>query len=241
MDSKKDTVVPGDSWEFNEDVAAAFDDMLKRSIPSYAEMRDLTTRLAIDALPEQGGILNDLGSSRGEAVAKIIENKPTTDFILHEISDPMLAVLNERFRQNQNVFVKKSDLRTLTELPATKYGAQSDVVTAILTILFTPIEYRQQIIDVVYRGLKTGGVFLFVEKVLGSDHTINKLLVKQYYDFKLRNGYSYEDISRKKASLEGVQVPISVDWNIDMLRHAGFRHVDCYYRNLNFAGFIAIK
>jgi len=50
-----------------------------------------------------------------------------------------------------------------------------------------------------------------------------------------------EQIASKRKSLEGVLVPITARWNEDMLKAAGFRKIDCFWRNLNFAGWIAIK
>ena len=53
--------------------------------------------------------------------------------------------------------------------------------------------------------------------------------------------YEYIKIERKKESLEGVLVPVTADWNVELLKEAGFKHVDCYWRHLNFAGWVAVK
>jgi len=53
--------------------------------------------------------------------------------------------------------------------------------------------------------------------------------------------YTYEDVSRKKESLEGVLVPVTARWNEQMLEEAGFRHVDCFWRWMKFAGWVAVK
>ena len=43
MDSMRDEAEPGAQWEFDAEVTQAFEDMLERSIPQYAVMRDLVT------------------------------------------------------------------------------------------------------------------------------------------------------------------------------------------------------
>jgi len=48
-------------------------------------------------------------------------------------------------------------------------------------------------------------------------------------------------VSRKKESLEGVLVPVTARWNEQMLEEAGFRHVDCFWRWMKFAGWVAVK
>ena len=80
-----------------------------------------------------------------------------------------------------------------------------------------------------------------VEKVLGADAFSDRLLVETYYDRKGENGYSTDQITAKRRSLEGVLVPVTADWNVEMLKQAGFKHVECYWRHLNFAAWIGVK
>ncbi|MGH3921557.1 MAG: hypothetical protein ACRDS1_01640 [Pseudonocardiaceae bacterium] len=42
--------------------------------------------------------------------------------------------------------------------------------------------------------------------------------------------YTQEEIDRKRLSLEGVLVPVTAKWNVEMLRAAGFQQVDCFWR-----------
>ena len=82
---------------------------------------------------------------------------------------------------------------------------------------------------------------ILVEKVLGPTDHLNDKLVKVYYDFKRRSGYTDEEIYRKKLSLEGVLVPLTAKWNEDILARTGFRHIDCFWRRYNFSGWVAVK
>jgi tRNA (cmo5U34)-methyltransferase len=34
---------------------------------------------------------------------------------------------------------------------------------------------------------------------------------------------------------------VTAKWNEDLLRDAGFRTVECFWRHLNFAGWVAVK
>lgn len=43
------------------------------------------------------------------------------------------------------------------------------------------------------------------------------------------------------SSLEGVLVPVQSNWNVDMMKKAGFRIVDQFWGYLNFAGWVAVK
>ncbi|AGS82054.1 tRNA methyltransferase [Pseudomonas phage PaBG] len=250
-----DNHVPGERWEFNEDVAKQFDLMLEKSIPGYGQMRDLVYRIGKRFVQSPSNVI-DLGASRGEAVARFIAEFPHSDFFLSEVSEPMLAEMHERFADLPNVFPVSYDLRKTSEQIATairnpKFGmahaglnpvaSHTTLVLSILTMIFVPINFRPSIYKGVYDGLARGGAFIVVEKVLGNSAAMQELLVDVYHEYKHDNGYSWEAIERKRAALEGVQVPVSHETNIDMLRAAGFRNVESFWRNMNFVAYLAIK
>jgi tRNA (cmo5U34)-methyltransferase len=89
--------------------------------------------------------------------------------------------------------------------------------------------------------LRPGGALILVEKVLGEDAAMDAMLAELYYEFKADNGYTQEAIARKRLSLEGVLVPLSAEWNRQLLKGAGFRHVECFWRSLNFCGLLAVN
>jgi tRNA (cmo5U34)-methyltransferase len=80
-----------------------------------------------------------------------------------------------------------------------------------------------------------------VEKILGSTANLNDLAVDIYHEYKQEMGYSSREIDKKRAALENVLVPLTSKWNEDMLTAAGFSEVDCFWRWMNFAGYLAIK
>ena len=247
--SDYDNVEPKEKWEFDESVANCFENMLERSIPQYSVMRKAVTDLAYnilnyDSIKQTFSIL-DLGCSDGLMLKSLIDRFHITEvsdnahFTGVDISKPMLDKAKYRFLDyiiSGVVEIYECDLR--------KYFPDGyfDIITSILSIQFTPIEYRQHIIQNIYNHLSSkNGCFIMVEKVLGNTDKINKLFVNNYYDMKRDNGYSQEQIDRKRLSLEGVLVPVTNDWNIDLLKQAGFKEVDVFWRWMNFVGYIAIK
>ena len=233
-----DRTKPEGRWSFNEDVAACFDNMLARSIPLYDAMREACFALGKEFV-QPGTAIVDLGCSRGEALVPYIKHFGVNNrYVGIEISAPMAAVCRERFAihiANGLIDIRETDLRrTYPKTPAS-------LTLSILTAQFIPIEHRQRVIRSVYRNTLPGGAFLIVEKVLGATSEIDEQMVARYYDMKRANGYSQEDIDRKRLSLEGVLVPVTAHWNEEMLRAAGFTQIDCFWRWMNFAGWIAIK
>lgn len=228
----KDEIVAGNKWVFDTAVTAVFDDMLARSIPDYFGMRRLTTELAIKFAQEQTTIV-DLGCSRGAALRPVIDGAgDRCAYLGIEISEPMRAAARQTIPE---ATILDLDLRdAYPQVPAS-------VTLAVLTMQFVPIEYRQRILGQAYQNTVPGGAILLVEKVLGSDAYLDQVFVDTYLARKGENGYTQEQITAKRRSLEGVLVPVTADWNVDLLKRAGFWHVDCYWRHLNFAAWIGVK
>lgn len=258
--SNIDKTMPQGKWEFNESVACVFDSMLQNSIPSYDRMRDLTYRIG-RRFVQPGTTIVDLGASLGRAVEPFAKefgayraqeqynnNGEITDVVetgnyydLYEVSEPMRS----RLAQNDVLRQALAELREESLVDVRDFsqgnGAGCSLILSVLTLQFTPLEHRQRILDRIYNSLNFGGAFILVEKVLGDDHMLDDMMVDVYYDMKGGNGYSAESIAAKRKSLEGVLVPMKASWNEELLRQAGFKHVDCFYRDLNFAGWIAVK
>lgn len=228
----RDETLPSGKWEFNKAVTEVFDDMLERSIPDYAGMRRTTTELAL-RFAKPGTAIVDLGCSRGEALRPIIEQLGNTNTYLGvEVSEPMRDAAKANLPAATII-----DLDLRDTYPQTA----ASVTLAVLTLQFTPIEYRQRILEDAYQTTIPGGAILLVEKILGNDPFTNRLLVDTYHNRKGENGYTSEQILAKRRSLEGVLVPITAEWNANLLTQAGFQHVECYWRHLNFAAWIGVR
>lgn len=229
---KKDETLPSGKWKFDEAVTEVFDNMLERSIPDYEGMRRTTTELATRFAKANTAIV-DLGCSRGAAL-KPIEKElgKSVSYFGIEVSEPM-----------RKAAIKEIPFATIldTDLRSSYPPVSASVTLSVLTLQFIPIEYRQQIIQRVFDTTIPGGAFLLVEKVLGSDSFTNQMLIETYLSRKGQNGYTAEQIQRKRESLEGVLVPVTADWNLELLRSAGFKNIECYWRHLNFSAWIAVK
>ena len=248
--SKVDTVVAPEKWVFDEEVADVFDDMLARSIPQYDVMRATTNALVARALrsyfrrteSDAPPRVVDLGTSRGEAIAPLLRafvDHERFDATLVESSRAMYEAVSRRFVDDHSfrVDIRHHDLRD--GLP--DVGGDVVAFLSVLTLMFVPINYRAALVAEMYERLVDGGVVVLVEKVLGASSVLDETFVDEYHALKGRNGYDTESIAGKARSLEGVLVPVTARWNEELLRQGGFRHVDCFWRWMNFAGFLAIK
>jgi tRNA (cmo5U34)-methyltransferase len=230
--------MPAGRWEFDDSVTRVFSDMLMRSIPQYEVMRravfDIGMRYA-----QPGTVIVDLGCSRGDALAPFVDSLGSRNkYIGVEVAQPMLGAAHDRFRQQIAaglVAIRSLDLRE--DYPA----ADASVTLCVLTLQFIPLEHRQRVLHDAYANTQRGGAFVLVEKILGSTSSLNAMMVDLYSLRKREAGYSEEEVQRKKLALEGVLMPVTAQWNTQLLRDAGFREVDCFWRWMNFAGWVGIK
>lgn len=230
--------MPKGKWKFDEEVARCFDEMLSRSIPGYEDMRSLVFDIGRHFV-KIGRWIADIGCSNGAAIDPFVHKYgEDVKYFMCDVSQPMLDKCIERFgnsRVDENFCIKNYDItKGLPEIDAC-------LVLSILTLQFTPIEYRQKIVQSIYDRMQKGDAFILVEKVLGNTYELDNLFVDEYYKIKTENAYTQEQIATKRKSLEGVLVPITAKWNENLLKEVGFRQIDCFWRYLNFAGWIAIK
>lgn len=225
------------SWVFDAEVAENFDEMLERSIPDYRTMRQVVTDTG-SAFVQPGSQIVDLGASRGEALRPFVERFGAQNrYVGVEISQPMREAFTQNYATMPDGFVRVLDTDLRYDYPF----VDASLTLAVLTMIFVPINYRSRIVADVYRHTRPGGAFIMVEKTIGHYPRTDQLLVECYHDLKQRNGYSREEIDNKAKALEGVQVPLTEETNIALLRNAGFDEVEPIWRCLNFAGWIAIK
>ena len=222
-------------FEFDEEVAAVFDDMLERSVPFYKESQKITQFFALKHL-EDGGLLYDLGCSTASLLLSIHRKleKPATLIGL----DNSQAMLEQAKRKCE---AYGADIEVLNaDILDYKYK-QADVFVSNYTLQFIRPLVREELIKKIAESLKKDAIFIFSEKVISHQSKLNKDLIECYYDFKKEQGYSEYEIMQKREALENVLVPYSEEENIKMALNNGFSHCEVVFRWANFCTFIATK
>ncbi len=222
-------------FEFDEEVAAVFDDMLERSVPFYKESQKITKFFVLKSLKENGR-LYDLGCSTASLLLNIHRDlEVTAELIGLDNSEAML----KRAGRKIEAFGAKIDVENADIL---EYDyKEADVFVSNYTLQFIRPLVREKLIKKIANSLREEGVFIFSEKVISHHSKLNKDLIECYYDFKKEQGYSEYEIMQKREALENVLVPYSEEENIKMALENGFSHCEVVFRWANFATFIAIK
>jgi len=225
-------------FRFDRSVASVFDDMVTRSVPYYLEVQRMLVEMVRDfAVPETS--VYDLGCSTGTTFINLHPHlDPRIRFVGVDNSAEMLEKCRAKFKQHGIDRPFDLQCRDLNESVVVE---DASVAMLMLTLQFIRPLRRDRLIADIYRGLRTQGCLLLVEKVLGEDSLFNRLFIKYYYDMKRRNGYSETEISQKREALENVLIPYKLLENRELLLTTGFRHVDVFFKWYNFCGLVAVK
>jgi tRNA (cmo5U34)-methyltransferase len=235
------TAARGSDFEFNAEVAAVFDDMLVRSVPFYTEQQAVIQEAAQKFyVPDT--FVYDLGCSTGTTLIRLAKALgPQAKLVGFDNSEPMLDKARINIATagcSEQIELRCLDLNedvTQADL------SRASVVTLCWTLQFVRPLKRDALIRWIYDGMVSGGTLIVTEKVLTNSSDMNRYFIEFYYDFKRRNGYSDEEIHKKREALENVLIPYRVDENFELFRRNGFPVVETFFQWYNFAGFMAVK
>jgi tRNA (cmo5U34)-methyltransferase len=229
---------PQTDFAFNKQTAQVFDDMVNRSVPFYAEMQRMTTEIAADfAVP--GTNLYDLGCATGTTLLALDRAvDPGVRFVGVDNSEDMLAKARAKLEQAR---LSRAYELVNADLHKGQIVENASVTLLLLTLQFVRPLYRDRMVADIVRGMNDRGCLVLIEKLTSADTLFNRLFIKYYYDMKRRNGYSEVEIAQKREALENVLIPYRLEENVEMLRGAGFRSVEVFFRWYNFCGIVAVK
>ncbi|PSM52552.1 carboxy-S-adenosyl-L-methionine synthase [Campylobacter blaseri] len=221
-------------FEFDENVASVFDDMISRSVPFYDVSTKLVCEILYKHLLENAKIV-DLGCSTGNTLFKLFEINSKFELTGVDESKPMLDIANSKARAfGASIdFIQDDILKFNLE--------RVDAVILNYTLQFIRPLKRSDFVKRIYSGLKDGGVFVFSEKIIYEDKKLGKDIIEIYENYKIEKGYSRYEVSQKRQALENILIPFSEDENKTMILEAGFKFVETVFKWGNFATFIAIK
>jgi len=228
-------------FEFNDEVASVFDDMLVRSIPLYQEQQRMIQELATKFwIP--GTNIYDLGCSTANTLLKIAPAiTGPCRLIGVDNSLPMLEQARRKIRHQgcqEYISLECADLND--GLEQTRLHNAS-VVAMCWTLQFIRPLNRERVMRWIYDGLVEGGALIVTEKILTNHSHMNRFFIDLYYDFKARSKYSAEEIRRKREALENVLIPYRSAENVELFRRGGFQMIETFFQWYNFAGYVCVK
>ena len=224
-------------FAFDEHVAAVFPDMIRRSVPGYAEIIALTGLFAERHVVD-GTRCYDLGGSLGAATLSMRRRIKARDTRIIAVDSAEAMV--ERCRENVAadgagvpVEVRCADIREVAI-------ENASLVVLNFTLQFIPPEERRELLRRIRQGMVPGGALLLAEKIAFADAKEQRFQEEMHLAFKRANGYSELEISQKRTALEQVLVPETLEAHQGRLAEAGFTSSHVWFRCFNFAAIVAL-
>lgn len=231
-------MLPGD-FVFDDKVAQVFDDMINRSVPGYSTVIAMIGVMA-ERYCKNGSSVYDLGCSLGGATLAVAHRVTDRNYNLVAVdnSAAMIARLKSKLEPlhfpGVKIECRCEDIRT-TPLK------NASVVILNFTLQFIPVADRTELIKKIFAGMQPGGILIVSEKIQFPDNDLNALFIDLYHSFKENMGYSKLEISQKRAALENVLIPETIDQHRERLSAAGFHSFDVWFQCFNFASMVACK
>lgn len=225
-------------FAFDERVASVFPDMIRRSVPGYGDIVALLGLFA-DQYAQDGSTLYDLGCSLGAATLSLRRR-------IHAVNCRIVAVDNaaamvERCRENISADLSPTPVDIMCADIRKVAINNASVVVLNFTLQFLAPKERTALLQQIHAGMLPGGVLVLSEKLRFADEQRQEMQERMHLAFKRANGYSELEISQKRAALEKVLIPETLEQHCERLEQAGFSRVEPWFQAFNFASIAAFK
>ena len=144
------------AFEFNEEVAEVFEDMIDRSVPGYRFFLE-TTALLARRHARSGTNCYDLGCSLGAASLAIISQAPEGCRVIAIDTSPDMV---SRCRGNLAAKAPDALVEVRQQSIQDTSITQASLVTLNFTLQFIPDPVRLDVLARIYEGLCDGGALL---------------------------------------------------------------------------------
>lgn len=216
-------------------------------VPERRELLSIISRLATENMPEKPKIL-DLGCGYGDVTAVILQQKPQASALLMDISDDMIRLSRDRFRNNPDIRIIRHDLNE--DLPAATPEREFDSVVSCLALHHIGFEKRVGLYRGIRELLKPGGLFVNGDQFKCESPGIDRWEFDSWIKGIVDRMRDKQGIQRSFDEVKNTQLEIcrrmedkpGTVWDMhNDMREAGFSSVDCIWKYQNFAILVAVK
>jgi tRNA (cmo5U34)-methyltransferase len=218
-----------------DDTVEYYDDWMRKALPNFEDIYQTAEELVFFDPAKPIDVL-DLGAGTGLFSARILEKYPSAKFVLYDLAEGMLDVAKKRFQKAQSRF--EFIIGDYRRLLVTR---EFDLVISSLSIHHLADREKADLFRSVYGILRSPGIFINIDQIRGETEFLRNV----YWDHWLRQVKKAEpveerirqSIDRRKTYDQDASLGDQLRW----LAGAGFKNVDCVYKNFFVGVFFAVK
>jgi tRNA (cmo5U34)-methyltransferase len=234
--AKSQTVVA--SFEFDDEVARVFTDMITRSVPGYTMMLDILGVLS-ETKVQNNSHCYDIGCSLGASTLAIRQNITVNNCKIIGIDNSKAMI--ERCQQVIDNDTSASEVELICQDVLDIDFKPLSLCSMNLTLQFIKPEKRLELLSKIAQNTLDGGVLFLSEKIQFENTGEQQELTDLHHQFKKHQGYSDLEIAQKRNAIENVLIAETLETHQQRLLQAGFSKVYKVLQCFNFVSLIAIK
>ena len=220
--------------EFFGTIAERYDSLARRGMPRRDEM--FGALMAV--MPDRAEDVLELGCGTGALTVRLSARYPGAKLLALDGAREMIALAQERLEQAaipRNTHVA-FDLRRFeeTELPRQSY----DLIASNMSLHH--VEDKALFYAGLHDALKPGGLLAFGDELTGAMPHVEELYWNGWLEFARQPDHLTEgEIAEIISHIEESDHYETLPDQLTLLKSAGFTGVDCVWRYLNYAVFVA--
>ena len=214
--------------------ADSYDDTRRQLIPCFDDFYGT----AVSLLPfarEQGIDVLDLGAGTGLLSARVLEHFPNAHLVLVDVSEHMLAQAKIRLAE-----VGTQVEFRLSNFSAEPFTGSYEAIVSALAIHHLQASEKRDLFLKAYHHLKPRGVFINADQVLGASAGIEAQYRRHWLIQVQAAGVSPTTLAGALERMQEDHMSTLVE-QLAWLEAAGFKEVNCWYKNYSFVVYSGTK
>jgi tRNA (cmo5U34)-methyltransferase len=212
---------------FNRD-AAEYDSMRRRLVPCFDAFYGAALDLIDDWRPPGKLRALDLGAGTGLFSAMLLARRPEAQVHLVDASEGMLTQARQRFSGADAVSFAVADIA------AADLGGPWDLIISALAIHHLDDSAKKDLFRRVHAALADDGLFVNAEQALGPEPVAEARYARLWLKQIKELGAPPEQIAKAQERMAHDRCA-SVEDQMQWMRQAGLRDVDCSFKAWRFA------
>lgn len=216
-------------------------------VPGRKDILDIMAKAVTNMVKNELTIL-DIGCGYGDVTAEILKYRPNTRANLIDYSTEMIALCNERFKDNSNIKAIVYDLNN--GLPAVVHEEIYDACVSCFSLHHIEYENRIRLYSDVYKVLKNNSLFINGDLFKGDSIAIDEWEFDNWVKWMksrikecLNKEKSFEELKTTQLdSFKKMGDKPGTIWQMyNDTKQAGFRYIDCLFKVQNLGVIAATK
>lgn len=208
-------------------MAASYDSLIRRAVPRYDEMLE---RL-VDYLPSRATHILELGCGTGNLSLALADRYPEATLTFLDAAPEMLDVTRARLANTHSDAIARARfVRSVFEELDPGMGP-FDLVTSSISLHH--VRDKESLYRNIYATVAPGGTFRFSDQLRGATPAIHELNWRRWLEFcRSPANCSEEEVKSLLDHAEAHDHYTPLAEHFRLLASAGFKKLDCVWRNL---------